>query len=216
VQLKRTSESEWMIKNRPNAFLLLTIIALRACRKNGHVGGLEIGEALLGDYENYGMSRQTYRTELKWLKSNHQVTIKPTTRGTTVTLLTTDVYDINAEEPNHQIPTSQPSANHQVTTNNKIRSKKKKYIYPELFQRFWDSFPKRNGRRTGNKQRALKLWKAIPEEDHGLLQEAVTNYAGETATEYIKDVDGWLAGDRWRAYVGEQEELEPERHWNWG
>src|SRR5580700_10986727 len=57
-------ESSFLRKNYPNAFLLLSLISERARRKDGSPDGLQVGDALLGDPEEAGLTRQQYRTAL--------------------------------------------------------------------------------------------------------------------------------------------------------
>lgn len=62
IKLNRSETTDWLMKNHPNAFLLLTQIALRARRYEGHVDGKEIGEAEIGDFRNAGIeSEKKYR-----------------------------------------------------------------------------------------------------------------------------------------------------------
>jgi hypothetical protein len=129
IQLKRTDATNELLKDK-NAFVLLTVIALRARRTaafNTH--NLAVGEALIGDHGNYGMSRQEYRTAKAKLKKWKFATIKTTSKGTIAKLLDNDIYDINAEG---QQPPKQPSSNHQATTNNNgKKANNGKYIYTD-------------------------------------------------------------------------------------
>jgi len=134
IKLMRNSDVMELIIKKPLDFHLLTIIAYRAKRKDCKITGLKKGSALVGDYENYGMSRQNYRTSLSNLQGYGYITINPTTRGTIATLIDSSIYDINMDDSNHQpnhqvtneVTISQPSSNHQVTTNKKERSKEVK------------------------------------------------------------------------------------------
>ena len=96
-------KSDWLRKKYPNAFLLLSLIAERARRYNGHIDGFKIGWALIGDHKSAGLSRQNYRTALDILqsykiieilcrgkkdeKSTIQPTIKKSINGTLVNLI---------------------------------------------------------------------------------------------------------------------------------
>ena len=147
--IKLNPESELfysMLKaGKHREFFLLSVIAMRARRTPDAVYKLAVGEALIGDWASYGMTRQNYRTALANLKEWGLVTIRTTRKGTIAKLSNTEVYDINAVEANHQSnqePTiSQPSANHQLTTNkndkkvkNEKNVKKKETPLPEDFQ----------------------------------------------------------------------------------
>ena len=109
-----------------SAFCLLFIIAKRAKRSSDHPDkSLEIGEAEVGDYETYGVTRQVYRSDLNFLKTNHLVTIRTTNKGTIVKLIDTDIFDINQEEVTTKINESQPTTNQQLTTNKNDKNDKK-------------------------------------------------------------------------------------------
>jgi hypothetical protein len=166
IKLIPSQESEYLVLKYPNAFLLLTVIAMRARRTHGHPDGLKVGECHIGDYQSCGITRQQYRTALTVLcdrgiveivetcRSRKKDTDTPplspplfctpptvqtgnvqkstkgsTTRGTLVRLLTTDVYDINAEDPNqqtnHRPTTDQPPTNHEQERTRKKKNGKK-------------------------------------------------------------------------------------------
>lgn len=95
IRLKRTAETLELLKDR-HAFMLLTIIALRARRTQEFaVHDLEPGEALLGDSDRYGLTRQEYRGAQRRLKRWGLAAFKPTSRGTVAKLLDHRIYDIN-------------------------------------------------------------------------------------------------------------------------
>src|SRR5258706_6917902 len=60
-------EALYLAAKYPKAFILITFIAERARRENGHPDGLTIGQCHIGDWENMGLTRQEYRTALKHL-----------------------------------------------------------------------------------------------------------------------------------------------------
>lgn len=147
IKLIDSEKTEWLIDNFPNAFLLLTIIARRARRTQGHIDGLQIGDALIGDHKSAGLTRQQYRTALqkliefglveiiyngkKFLK-REKSTIKTTIKGMLVNLKDSSVYDINHETINHHInqraTNEQPTSNHEQERTNKeeyVNSRKK-------------------------------------------------------------------------------------------
>ncbi len=99
------------LMEEPSCFMLLTQIAYRAKRTASFsLRDLTVGEALVGDYERIGLTRQKYRTSLKKLEEWGLITIRSTNRGTVAKLINKDVFDINEVEGNHQI-------NQSVTTN---------------------------------------------------------------------------------------------------
>ena len=98
LKLMKTKETMELLTNAPNAFLLLTQIALRAKRTNDfNVHGLTIGQALVGDYKSIGLTERKYRTAKALLESWGFATFKGTNKGTIATLINSRVFDINEE-----------------------------------------------------------------------------------------------------------------------
>ncbi|MBN2133226.1 MAG: hypothetical protein JW741_27250, partial [Sedimentisphaerales bacterium] len=129
IKLKRGSAT-WELLGDPNAFLLLTAIALRARWTDGfNCHGLKAGQALIGDYRSCGLTRQQYRSAQTRLQRYGLIDVKATTRGTVATLLDQSVYDINVtdQQPtnNQQATNRQPTTNQQATTNKKEKKEKK-------------------------------------------------------------------------------------------
>jgi hypothetical protein len=88
---------------------------------------LRTGECLIGDFENYGLTRQEYRTALQKLQDWHFITIRPTSIGTVVKLLENPIYEYDFQPGNnlvnHQATIEPPSSNHRATTNNQVVTK---------------------------------------------------------------------------------------------
>ena len=122
-------DTDYLVTTNPHAFALSWIIAKRARREPNHPDGLKVGEALIGDWQDYGFTRQQYRTALKHLcqqniieiietnrtrkKSTTETTTGVTTAGTRVRLLNTKVWDVNISDANHR---SNHRSNHCPTT----------------------------------------------------------------------------------------------------
>jgi hypothetical protein len=98
--------------------VLLALIALRARWRSGFsADGLEIGEALIGDYNNCGMTRREYRTRVERLLKWELITLRPTPKGTIAKLTSSAVFDINEcptsdENRPSKRPTLLPLKNH--------------------------------------------------------------------------------------------------------
>ena len=130
VKLQRTDATRELFKD-PNAFVLLAVIATRAKRTVGFsVLGLKTGQALIGDYEAYGLTQKAYRRAKVRLERYGLVAFKGTGRGTIATLLNNAVYDINDEgQPGRT--EGEPRANRGRTkgdrgaTNNNEKNEKK-------------------------------------------------------------------------------------------
>ena len=134
VKLNRSDETFELLQD-PHAFTLLTVIAVRARRtEKFNIHNLRPGEALIGDYASYGMTRQQYRGAMQRLKRWGLASFKPTTRGTVATLLDDRIYDVNVEpgppSNNHPSTLTQPTTNHPPTTNKNEKNGKKgkKYL----------------------------------------------------------------------------------------
>lgn len=126
IKMMKSRETLELMKD-PNVFMLLTQIASRAKRTNNFsIHGLEIGEALIGDYESIGLTRGQYREAIRRAeKYNLITTTRTTNKGTVVKLIYSDIFDINQEAAQ---PPAQPDSNHPTTTNKKEK-KEKNNIY---------------------------------------------------------------------------------------
>ena len=130
VKFLRTEASDELLKH-PNCFALLALVAQRARREvpvfNPY--GLAIGEAMIGDPEAVGLTRQQFRTALANLQKWGLLTTRSTNKGTIAKLSNSAIYDINAEVANQQpnpLSTSiQPAANQTVTTNKNVKNERK-------------------------------------------------------------------------------------------
>lgn len=112
IKLIDSEETDFLLIHKPNAFRLLTIVAKRARRASGHPDGLKVGEALIGDWKNTGFTEQEYRTAkdvlvtrkhfniVETCRTRKKSTTGTTTKGTKVKLISSCVYDINAETNN--------------------------------------------------------------------------------------------------------------------
>jgi hypothetical protein len=86
-----------------NAFILAYVIAFRARWKEGfNRHGLEQGEAMLGDFEAYGMTEQQYRTAKAQLAEWGFATFKATGKGTIGKLMDARLFSLLPPERNDQ------------------------------------------------------------------------------------------------------------------
>ena len=134
VMFNRAPETIELLRD-PYAFALLGLIAQRArWRTLLSPDGLEIGEAMLGDCENFGMSRAIYRNRLKKLSKWKQITTRRTNKGTIAKLISSLVFDINQTAKDHpeshqehqQNANGKPSQNHQKTNGEPLTNKERK------------------------------------------------------------------------------------------
>jgi len=146
IKMQRSPDVDKLLRH-PLEFVLLSQIAKRARRSDDdtNIDNLKPGQALIGDYQSLGMSRQQYRRCLTNLQTWRQVTIQPTNKGTIATIINTSVFDINIilNQPTNTHPTNQPT-NPEPTTNKnskKIKKVKKKDIAPKKGAKWQESTP---------------------------------------------------------------------------
>ena len=107
-----TEKAAWLRQYHPNVFLLLTMVAEKAKRtKKNSSNGLIQGDAILGSYEEAGLSRKEYRNaidkgvelhlwEIVWNFKNpkqQKRAIKGAIKNIVLNLLDNSVWDINLE-----------------------------------------------------------------------------------------------------------------------
>jgi hypothetical protein len=114
-----------LILANPKAFILAFMIAFRARWKDGfNRHGLDKGEAMLGDWTAYGMTRQEYRTALDQLKEWGFATFRTTNKGTLAKLVDTRLFallpPVRNQQDNQQATSEQPTGNHQTTTTGRL------------------------------------------------------------------------------------------------
>jgi len=129
IKLKRSPETLELLDD-PNAFVLLTVIALRARRSDEfNIHNLQSGDALIGDYRKYGLTHRQYRTATKHLRQWGFAVFKPTTRGTVATLCDTRIYDINEVQSDKQKTNERQTGDKQTSTNKKEKNEKNEKKY---------------------------------------------------------------------------------------
>jgi len=118
--MHRSEQTGWLRENHPNAFLLLTIIAERARWKEKNLtGGLKPLQCVLGTTEILwkGCIRKILRGAIKTLIRGHQIVTKTTTKGTIVTLVGTDVVQVNVNTKDQQRANERPTEDINGATN---------------------------------------------------------------------------------------------------
>ena len=90
----RSRDADELIRLNPNAYMLARFIAARARYQDGFTAdGVAPGEAMLGDYKNYGMSERQYRTAKEQLQNHGFATFKTTNAGTIGKLTDIRLFD---------------------------------------------------------------------------------------------------------------------------
>jgi hypothetical protein len=111
-----------LLEEDPQAYLLLSQIALRARRKDAEYSRtpLKANQAFLGDHKKAGLSQQQYKSAKKRLAVYGLATFEPTNKGTIATLTSTEIFDINADQisPSNQPPNSPMKTHENEPTKN--------------------------------------------------------------------------------------------------
>ena len=100
IKLMVNDRTREIMKDK-NAFLLLSLIAVRARRVDGYVAYngqnifLKGGEALIGDYQKMDFTKKEYRSAKQRLFTCKLCSFKRAPRGTIARLLNSEVYDIS-------------------------------------------------------------------------------------------------------------------------
>lgn len=111
-----------LIKKRPTAFVLLAVIADRARKVPLDIDdGLEVGEAFIGDYAEYGATPQSYRTDKQHLERLKIATFKSTNKGTIAKIVNSSIFDISRISPTSKSTDQQQTDNMQLTTKQEER-----------------------------------------------------------------------------------------------
>ncbi len=102
-----------LLEGSSSAFFLLTLIALRARRKGSMYSThkLKMNEAVIGDHETIGLTRQQYRSAMEKLEKYGLAIFKRDKKGTIATLTSTAIFDINAELEDDVFNDTQPLQN---------------------------------------------------------------------------------------------------------
>lgn len=103
VALHQSEEAAELLKRHPNAFLLLTQIALRARWTDCRISGVKAGSAEIGDWKAAGLaSEMVYRQAKKTLERLGLASFRGTNRGTIATLLDSTIYSVSGQQSNDQ------------------------------------------------------------------------------------------------------------------
>ncbi|MCX8495165.1 MAG: hypothetical protein ORN51_03175 [Akkermansiaceae bacterium] len=207
----RSAEADALQSRHPNAFLLLCQIARRARLTPCKITGLEIGQALIGDFKAAGIkSEQRYRTAKRYLTDNKFVTLKATSRGTVATLMDQGVFSLSVRDATGTPTAEQRASNEQATTKIQCTKKTKETINSisplddEILKAIWEATPTQ-GRQRSSREDLSKAWKKISQQDHPPLNKIITALERWKHSEQWKDQDGkfipgvhrWITNRRW-------------------
>jgi hypothetical protein len=116
IAINCCEETEALVKRHPNAFLLLTQIAMRAKYKPCAITKLGVGQAFIGDWRLAGIpSEMAYRHAKCVLTDCNLATFRGTNKGTVATLVNSTIFSIS-EKASNGPATNQPTDQQRVTT----------------------------------------------------------------------------------------------------
>lgn len=125
--IKLHREGLELLEASPPAFLLLALIAFRARRTGSTYSThkLKMNQAVIGDHETIGLTRQQFRGAMEKLEKYGLAVFKRDKKGTIATLTSTAIFDINAEAEEDNLNNKQPLQNllgaiQQPTDNRKV------------------------------------------------------------------------------------------------
>ena len=92
-----------LIATNPLAYTLAAVIALRARWREGFSRhGLGLGEAMLGDFERYGMTQKQYRTAKRHLEKGGFAAFRRASKGTIAKLIDTRLFCVFESQEGEQ------------------------------------------------------------------------------------------------------------------
>lgn len=129
------SINEWQWYDDPNTKSLFLHLIVNANYKPGYFKGIPIerGQILVGRIELskiLGISEQEVRTSIKRLKSTNDITTKSTNKGTLISVVNYEKYQVDVVIPTNSLTSDltaeQPATNQQLTNNQPQRKKDNK------------------------------------------------------------------------------------------
>lgn len=200
----------------PYEHTLLSVIAYRARRTDAFNGdGLQVGEALIGDYKNYGMTERRYRTAKQRLAKWGFSTFKTTNKGTIAKLTGTSIWNINADESDEQsdrqATDKRRTSDEQKTTNKNERMNKNERNTPPTpqgepvgglendFEKFFSAYPKKVARNA-----AWRAWQKTagtrpPLSDllGAVERQSLSEQWSKESGRFVPAPNRWLDEGRW-------------------
>jgi hypothetical protein len=157
------------------------------------------------------VSIRNIRTALEKLEKWEFLTNKSTKTGRQIKILKWEVYQKKDEETDKQLTKNRQRTDKELTTNkNNKNVKNYNNIYTDFFKKFWEIYPKRNGKKVGKKETWEYFKDKIKEEDLENLMVATRNYANSKIAKdnYAKDPVRFLKKDYWRDWIEPPEKQE--------
>lgn len=97
IKLNKTEDLLFLLENHPKAFLLLTLISIKARISKSKFDNLEVGESII-DYKKAGLNTECEYEDAKTILLNHDLcTFKSTSKGTIAKLKDSNIYAISKD-----------------------------------------------------------------------------------------------------------------------
>ncbi|ODS33188.1 MAG: hypothetical protein SCARUB_01666 [Candidatus Scalindua rubra] len=124
----------------------------------------------------------TPKNLMKYLRSTLMVTTMKKPRGLLITINNYDSYQVlgnyeNTSEHSNENPTKTPDEHQSIPSINK-NDKELKNLLMRKFEKFWKTYPARNGRKL-EKGETLIRFRKLKEDEVPLVLKAVKNYAND-------------------------------------
>jgi len=163
------------------------------------------------------VSEQNIRTAIKHLISTNDITIQSTRKGTIITVENYDwLVNVN-QQSNFKLTNSQPTANQQVTTNNKDNkeNKEKNVVvgadpttsYTNDFLKFWNMYLKK---REKYKCDTFKVWieKKYTSQEVSEILDGARMYSDEMkGDKHMVYARSFLEDEIWKRYLKNNDEI---------
>tara|TARA_R110000765_G_scaffold50352_4_gene102365 strand:- start:5100 stop:5789 length:690 start_codon:yes stop_codon:yes gene_type:complete len=213
--MHRGDLSDTLQESHPEAFLLLCQIAKRARIEECPIRGLEVGEALLGDFKTAGIATmRKYRTAKKNLLAFKLATFRATSKGTVGKLVDARVFSTRREDRDNQsdkqATNGRQAGDKQATTKKNVRKEEGKNERNNTVSdetkvtllELWNKSPKPCRARSSKKQ-VMAEWKKVKAKpDRSTVVAAII--AWSKCSEWQRDdgqaVQGlhlWIKNERW-------------------
>ena len=192
------------------------------CKRGQKIYSLSTWAKIFGK----GWTVQKVRTFLKLLESDSIINTQGLRKTTRLTLINYETYQSEKHTNDMKITDSQHRANTEITQrqqqlkNVKNVKNEKNNTYPEKFELFWTSYPKRNGKREGKKP-SLVMFNKIKADELDLVLKGTKIYSTKCG-EFAKDPVRFLRDEIWRDLTDIQKEApkrdlaaETRERYNW-
>lgn len=165
-----------------------------------------------------GLGRQKVRRALGVLEKSGNINQRTNQRVSVVTICNWSRYqaeqdDVNQSD-NHLTTNDQPPANHSPTRSKEEEESKElqeaRLRSKNRFSRFWESYPRRDGKRAGKAKAEAKFVK-FSEADQEAAILAAGHYADSRQARdgFARDAHRFLAADEWRVWLQPEDSGDP-------